>query len=165
MVVAKLHRRINIFGAGHALLEHAHGFESQGDTQPAGSKARNIANHNRLFAQPATNFSNSFHCIIPGRFSDHNFNQPHQVNRIEKVHADDILRSLGGFGNFGYRKRRSVGGENERLAGMRFNFAKNFLFEFELLGSRFNDQVGSSQFLQVWWCREYVAGLNRGRLR
>ena len=77
MVVAQLHSRIDVPGAGHSLLEHAHGFESQRDAEATGSEARHVTNDNWLLAQPATNLANGFHCIIPGRFSDHNFNQPH----------------------------------------------------------------------------------------
>src|SRR6185312_3107960 len=64
------------------------------------------------------------------------------------MHADYILGMPGSFGNFGYRKRRCVGSKNKRLAGMRFKFAKNFLFEFKLFGSCLNDQVSVCDLFQ-----------------
>src|SRR6185503_7914827 len=104
MVVPQFHRRINIPGTRHALLKHAHGFESQCNSETAGSETGNIANHDRFLAQSCADFANKLHCIITSSFSDDNFNQPHQVNWIEKMHADHVLWTLRSFGDFGYRK-------------------------------------------------------------
>ena len=103
MVITQLHRHIDILRAGHALLEHTHGYESQRNAKSARSKTGHIPHNNGFLPQPATHFANNRHCIIAGRFTDYNFNQAHEVNRIEEMHADYVLRMFRSLGDFSYR--------------------------------------------------------------
>src|SRR2546421_8492863 len=104
VVVSQFHCRINVFRRSHALLEHTHGFESKGYAETAGSKARHIANDYWLLSQPAADSANNFNRIIAGRFPNDNFNQAHDVDWVEEVHAYHLGRSLGSFGDFSNRK-------------------------------------------------------------
>src|SRR5215213_7929191 len=113
MVVAEFHRGINVARARHTLLDHPHRFKSEGDPQPARSKTRSIFYDNRLFPHFPADVRDCLRSLSARLFTNHNLDQSHDMDGIEKVHADNGFRASRNGSYVGYRQRRSIACKNE----------------------------------------------------
>jgi hypothetical protein len=99
MVIAEFHSSVDVARAGHSLLNHAHRFEPQRDAQAARSKPRDVSYGDGLFPHLLGHRADSANGRCAGLLTDDYFDQPHDMHRIEKVHADDPFRIRQAAGN------------------------------------------------------------------
>ena len=85
--------------------------------------------------------------FIAGGNATDDLDQFHHRNRIEKVHADDLVRPLGNRRQLGDRNRRSIRGENNLGPANLVEVAENFRFDVELFRGRFDDKIGLREIL------------------
>src|ERR1044071_1752764 len=104
MVVTELHGGVDVLRARYALLKHSHRFQTEHHAEPTRSKTRNVFHDDRLFPQLATDCRYCFNSLSAGLFTNHDFNQSHDMDRIEKVHTDNRFGALGRTGYLGDRK-------------------------------------------------------------
>ena len=113
MVVTEFHRRINVARAGDALLDHAHRFQSERNAQTARRESRHVLNDDRLLAHFAAYVGNCLYGLVTRFTAYNNLHEPHDVHRIEEVHAHDRFWTFGRRCDFGDRQRRSIARKNE----------------------------------------------------
>src|ERR1051326_2737001 len=94
MVVAEFHRRVDILNTGYSLFKHPHRFKAKRHAQTTRRKTRNVLHDDRFFAHLTTNIRDCLYRLVAGLFPNHNFKEPHDVHRIEKVHTNN---SFGRF--------------------------------------------------------------------
>ena len=108
VVVAQLHGLVDVFGAGNALLQHAHRLEAEDHAEPARGKARRIAHHDRLFAELARERGGALGgWNAVARMRD-DFHELHHVHGIEEMHPDQPAGRLHRRGNLPDREGRRV---------------------------------------------------------
>src|SRR6185503_12170601 len=98
VVITKFHSSVDVLHAGHALFKHSHRFKTERDTQTTGRKTRNILHHDRLFPHF---LADAFDCADRLRarlLSYYDFNQSHDVDRVEKVHTNNRISAFGSTG-------------------------------------------------------------------
>jgi hypothetical protein len=65
--------------------------EGRSHAQPARRESRHVAHDDWLFVHSGRDFAHGSRGLGAGLLSDDDLNQAHDVHRIEKVHADNIL--------------------------------------------------------------------------
>src|ERR1043165_2972018 len=66
MVVAELHRRVDILHTRYALFKHPHRFESERHAQTTRSKTRNVFDDDRFFAHLTTHVRDCLYSFSAG---------------------------------------------------------------------------------------------------
>src|SRR5215470_16095855 len=128
MVVAEFHRGIDVPRARYALLEHAHRFKPERNSQPARRKTRNVLNNDRLLAHLAADVRNCLYGFVACLLADDNLHQSHEMDRIEEVHANNGLRASRRRGYLRNRQRRSIARKNKWVVRSGFELPKYVLF-------------------------------------
>ena len=105
MFVSQNHGCVDVLGAGDAIGEHTDGFVAENDTEAAGGKAGDVPDKNRGFAHGGTGglrrCDGGLGCPI---VLDH-LKQFHDGDRIEEMHSNHLLWTVGDGGNIGDGKR------------------------------------------------------------
>src|SRR5262245_31319430 len=103
MVIAEFHRSVDVARARYPSLDHAHGFETQGNAQTTGRESGNVAHYDWLFPHSPGHCPDSIDSPFNGFLADNNFDQAHEMHRVEEVHADHLYRTSCRARNLGYR--------------------------------------------------------------
>src|SRR6185503_7559094 len=82
-------------------------------------------------------------------FTNHNLNQSHDMDWVEKVHTDNCVRAFGRTSYLSYGQRRSIASEYEGGVRRAFELPKNIFFQVEFLGGGLNNQICCGALLQV----------------
>src|SRR6476659_7836166 len=147
MVVAELHRGIDIARTRYTLLEHTHRFQPERDSQPARCKSRNVFNDDRFFAHLAANVDNCLYGTVACLLPDDDLYQPHDVDRIEEVHANNGFRASRKCGYFRNRQRRSIACKDKWVVRNALELPKYVLFQLQLLRRGLEDQIRGGTIL------------------
>ena len=102
VVIAQFHRCVDVARTGNALLNHPHRLKSQGHSQPARRKARNVTHDDWFLPCPRDDFAQGLGDAGAGLAANYNLDQAHDMNRVEEVHSYDHLgmrRRSGDFAN------------------------------------------------------------------
>src|SRR3954454_12557918 len=90
MVVSELHRRIEVLGGSHALLERAYAFAHEQRAEPRGHEPRQIPDLDRLLAERAAECERATERRLAGLDRAHDLDESHGRYRVEEVRADDL---------------------------------------------------------------------------
>src|SRR5437588_3238058 len=141
VIVTEFHRRIYTFRVGDALLHHPHRLQPQRHAQTRRGEARHVPHHYRLLLHPHGDGARGLDHFRHGRATDDDLDQPHDVDGVEEVEADDARGAARAFGDLRDRERRGVGGEDEIFGGEAFDLAQRLALEFEPFGHGLDVEV------------------------
>src|SRR2546426_2873204 len=105
VVVAELHRLVDVLGGRDALLEHPHGLKPERHAQPTGSEAGRILDDDRLFPERLGERHRPLDGLGGGLRVGHHFDELHGVHRIEKMQAHDTPGVPRGRGDRGQDRK------------------------------------------------------------
>ncbi|GAC1359784.1 MAG: hypothetical protein NVSMB42_19200 [Herpetosiphon sp.] len=88
-------------------------------------------------------------CLIIGGKTTDDFDQAHERDRVEEVHANDLLGTAGVCRDFGDRDRRGIGGKDGRGLAALIQPAKQVDLQVEALGGGLDDQVSIGKVGQI----------------
>ena len=89
VLVAKLHREIDVLRRCHARLEHPNRLRAEQHTEPTGRESGNVPHDDRPLAHPTCELTRLLHRLIGGALTADELEELHHGNRVEEVHADD----------------------------------------------------------------------------
>ena len=106
---AVAHRRVEILDRHARLVEHPHAVVHQRDQDPVDDEPGRVVAAHRLACRACsanTYAVSAASSVVRSRADD--LDERHQRRRVEEVHADDALRTLGRVRDLGHRERRRV---------------------------------------------------------
>ena len=139
---AETHRSVDIFGAGHTLIDQRKGFTRQGMLQPVGEKAGLVLAHqHRHQAAVAHRVAKCFSTSQLAARTEYDFDQRHQMRRHEEMQAIHALLARKPFGNCADREARAVAGQDAVRPRQPFQIGKQGLLQRQLFRNAFDHQV------------------------
>ena len=106
------HRLVQVFRRHTGLVEHPHAVVQERDQDPVDDEARRVVAVDRLLACAFGPLVSGAHRFLRAHRRSHDLDQRQDGSRIEEVHADDPLRTIGCLCNLGDRERGRVRGQN-----------------------------------------------------
>ena len=70
------------------------------------------------------------------------------MDGVEKMHSDDVLRTLRSAGYLSDRQRRRITRENELTVRRDLELTKYFSFQIQLFRGRLDNQIGGGTIVQ-----------------
>ena len=124
-----------------AVFEKLRGFEQIGKKDTVNEESGAVLYHHRELPDLPGKEERTFFRFVGSLFSDHDFDQFHPADRIEKMESDDAARMLGLRGEIADRKRGSVGREDVSVVDFRVEVVEDGSFDFDLLGGRLDHHL------------------------
>ena len=150
MLVAQHHGGVNVLGAGHAVGQHANGFVAEHHAQAAGGKPGDVLDENGGFAHGFAGCFSGGDRTLSGQVMTDQFEQFHDGNGIEEMHANDLLWPGRSSSDVGDGKRGGVGAEHGVSRGEFVELCEDAVLQLGDFWHGFNHEVGlSDRFGQV----------------
>src|SRR3569833_1536861 len=93
------------FRSGNAFHYGVGGFVDKGHEDAIGDEAQRVVDFDRSLAELKSKVANGCEGGFAGCHAPDDFDERHDGDGVEEVHADDLLRSSGEGGEPGYRDR------------------------------------------------------------
>src|SRR5471032_155626 len=116
-----------------------------GEQHAVDQKARAVVNDDRVLAHFLGVGNGGGNRQLAGLLATDHFHQRHHVHRVEEVHADEVFRTLEGFGQQGDGNGRGVGSQDGVFFNLGFNFSQYRLLDLWVLDNRFDHQVDMAE--------------------
>src|SRR6202167_5295374 len=149
MAASELHRIIYVFDGADAFFQRAHSIEQIRHEQTVDDETGAIGGAHERLAETCGERDGGFIYFRVGCDGADYFHQLHDRHRIEKVHAQETVRTLRKHGHFGDGERRSVAGENGVFGTNFIERGPELALRGQLLDDRFDYQIGILQVFQM----------------
>ena len=142
MVVPEAHPRIDVGGAGHALLQAADRLAHEDRAEAGRHEPGEVGDLDRLLAERVAELEGAGEHGGVGVGGAHDLDETHRGHRVEEVRADHLARATRGGTEHADRQARGVRREHGRVARRRADAGPHGLLDGEVLGHGLDDDLG-----------------------
>src|SRR5262249_35403116 len=141
-----LYKRVVYLLGFQTAFEKLSGVEQIRKQNAVDQKTGAIAYNHRKFSNLSYKSQASLARVVRCLSRNHDFNQFHSADRIEKMKTDHVLRGNSRVGESADRKGRRICGNDRFRAGLHPELTKDFFLYLELFRGSLDDKLHVPQF-------------------
>ena len=134
-------RLVEVLGAHPRLVQHAHAVVEERDQDPVDDEAGRVVAADGLLARALCPFVGRIDGFVRRLLGPHDLDERQQRCRVEEVHADHALRTLGRLGDVGHGERGRVRREDRLGPRDAVELGEELPLRAELLDDRLDHEV------------------------